>query len=327
MKADFGVSCSLEKSALKTSSLHGTPCYMAPELFISRLFSNKMDIWSLGITCIELAQGVPPLGGISPYRAMRIIPKNDPPTLENPRKFSVKFNDFIAQCLIKDPDLRPDAETLLRHPFVIGQLKKNGETSYLIANHLGSSKQTSSFSNLLKEFQRKKTKIVEKKEPLCGEQHDPRLILQPVPPPLPPRPPFIPPPLPPRPLNLSKTSPERTTEATTILSQSTSSSENATTLMSSESSSDATNPNVTTVYETNQKSSQRGTTVFTDETNTQTVNHSVSADYPPHLPVRPVVHPSSRKELALNERALLIPKSKGTPTKRSRCCGFLPCLD
>lgn len=77
-----------------------------------------MDIWSLGITLIELAQLEPPNHEMSPMRVLLKIQKSEPPKLEQPGKWSKEFNDFIAKALIKDPTSRPTAEELSRHPFI-----------------------------------------------------------------------------------------------------------------------------------------------------------------------------------------------------------------
>jgi len=70
-------------------------------------------VWSLGITLIEMADGIPPLGDINPFRALRMIPDNPPPTLAHPDKFSKEMNNFIARCLVKDPQRRPSSIELL----------------------------------------------------------------------------------------------------------------------------------------------------------------------------------------------------------------------
>lgn len=92
---------------------------MAPEVVLCETFRDnpydfKVDIWSLGITLIELAQMEPPNHEMSPMRVLLKIQKSDPPKLEQPSKWSKNFNDFVAQALIKDPAQRPTADDLLR---------------------------------------------------------------------------------------------------------------------------------------------------------------------------------------------------------------------
>eukprot|EP01096_Ripella_sp_DP13-Kostka_P010036 TRINITY_DN3904_c0_g1_i1.p1 TRINITY_DN3904_c0_g1~~TRINITY_DN3904_c0_g1_i1.p1 ORF type:complete len:1241 (+),score=594.99 TRINITY_DN3904_c0_g1_i1:247-3969(+) len=116
---DFGVS-SLDKAKAKT--FVGTPYWMAPEVIDSKNsisgYTEKVDVWSVGITCIELAETVPPLSYINPMRALFQIPARDPPVLEKAHKWSANFHDFLAKCLEKNPKLRPTATELLNHPFV-----------------------------------------------------------------------------------------------------------------------------------------------------------------------------------------------------------------
>lgn len=116
---DFGVS-SLDKTKAKT--FVGTPYWMAPEVIDSKngmsSYGEKVDVWSVGITCIELAETVPPLSYINPMRALFQIPARDSPTLEKADRWSPEFHDFIAKCLEKNPKKRPNCEELLLHPFV-----------------------------------------------------------------------------------------------------------------------------------------------------------------------------------------------------------------
>lgn len=121
--ADFGVSAKNKHTLQKRDSFIGTPYWMAPEVVLCETFRDnpydyKVDIWSLGITLIELAQIEPPNHEMSPMRVLLKIQKSDPPTLDHPSRWSKEFNDFIAHCLIKDPNNRPTADELLKHPFV-----------------------------------------------------------------------------------------------------------------------------------------------------------------------------------------------------------------
>eukprot|EP01097_Dermamoeba_algensis_P006527 TRINITY_DN4089_c0_g2_i1.p1 TRINITY_DN4089_c0_g2~~TRINITY_DN4089_c0_g2_i1.p1 ORF type:complete len:582 (-),score=171.01 TRINITY_DN4089_c0_g2_i1:92-1837(-) len=117
---DFGVSEHLSSLKSFNGSLAGSPYWIAPEVISKREYDFKCDIWSIGITAIEMAEGFPPLHNIHPLQAILLIPDNDPPRLKNKEKWSVNFHDFISKCLQRDPEMRPTAATLLEHPFIVG---------------------------------------------------------------------------------------------------------------------------------------------------------------------------------------------------------------
>lgn len=112
--ADFGVSTELKTTMQRRGTVIGTPYFLAPEVVMNEHgYGTKVDIWSLGITVIEMAQKQPPHHTVDPMRVLFMIPNNPPPSLDNPEEWSSSLSDFIAACLVKDPDRRASVDDLL----------------------------------------------------------------------------------------------------------------------------------------------------------------------------------------------------------------------
>jgi len=118
--ADFGVAGQLTDTMAKRNTVIGTPFWMAPEVIQEIGYDCVADIWSLGITALEMAEGKPPYGDIHPMRAIFMIPTKPPPTVRDASKWSPKFIDFVSRCLVKTPEKRATASELLHSDFIAG---------------------------------------------------------------------------------------------------------------------------------------------------------------------------------------------------------------
>ncbi|XP_011495967.1 PREDICTED: misshapen-like kinase 1 [Ceratosolen solmsi marchali] len=122
---DFGVSAQLDRTIGRRNTFIGTPYWMAPEVIAcdenpEATYDNRSDLWSLGITALEMAESQPPLCDLHPMRALFLIPRNPPPRLKS-KKWAKKFHGFIETVLVKDYHQRPYTEQLLKHPFIRDQ--------------------------------------------------------------------------------------------------------------------------------------------------------------------------------------------------------------
>ncbi|XP_043347709.1 TRAF2 and NCK-interacting protein kinase isoform X19 [Dermochelys coriacea] len=122
---DFGVSAQLDRTVGRRNTFIGTPYWMAPEVIAcdenpDATYDFKSDLWSLGITAIEMAEGAPPLCDMHPMRALFLIPRNPAPRLKS-KKWSKKFQSFIESCLVKNHSQRPTTEQLMKHPLIRDQ--------------------------------------------------------------------------------------------------------------------------------------------------------------------------------------------------------------
>ncbi|XP_067375461.1 mitogen-activated protein kinase kinase kinase kinase 4 isoform X5 [Channa argus] len=136
---DFGVSAQLDKTIGRRNTFIGTPYWMAPEVIAcdenpEATYDYRSDLWSLGITALEMAEGAPPLCDMHPMRALFLIPRNSPPKLKS-KKWSKRFLSFVDSCLIKNHLHRPTTDALLRHAF-IRDLANERQVRIMLKDHL-----------------------------------------------------------------------------------------------------------------------------------------------------------------------------------------------
>ncbi|XP_043561086.1 mitogen-activated protein kinase kinase kinase kinase 4 isoform X3 [Chiloscyllium plagiosum] len=136
---DFGVSAQLDRTMEKRNTFIGTPYWMAPEVIAcdenaDSTYDYRSDVWSLGITAIEMAEGAPPLCDMHPMRALFLIPRNSPPKLKS-KKWSKKFINFVENCLVKNHLHRSTTEALLKHSFIRDQ-QNDRQVRIMLKDHI-----------------------------------------------------------------------------------------------------------------------------------------------------------------------------------------------
>ncbi|XP_051876763.1 mitogen-activated protein kinase kinase kinase kinase 4 isoform X2 [Pristis pectinata] len=136
---DFGVSAQLDRTMEKRNTFIGTPYWMAPEVIAcdenaDSTYDYRSDLWSLGITAIEMAEGAPPLCDMHPMRALFLIPRNSPPKLKS-KKWSKRFMNFVETCLAKNYLHRPATEALLKHSFIRDQQNER-QVRIMLKDHI-----------------------------------------------------------------------------------------------------------------------------------------------------------------------------------------------
>ena len=118
---DFGIAANLLEHGQRLNArftIIGTPCYMAPEVVAAQGYSGKADVWSLGISAIELATGIAPYANLYPLEVIVKISNSPPPTLPDDGNFSYNFKEFVKAALQYTPSKRPTAEELLNYKFI-----------------------------------------------------------------------------------------------------------------------------------------------------------------------------------------------------------------
>jgi len=116
--ADFGFAAQLTLTQQKRNTVVGTPYWMAPELIEGHDYDAKVDIWSLGIMLMEMAEGEPPYMEFPTARALFLILTKGVPELKEQDRWSPEMKDFVNKCLTKEVSQRPTSEHLLKHPFL-----------------------------------------------------------------------------------------------------------------------------------------------------------------------------------------------------------------
>ncbi|XP_051035284.1 nik-related protein kinase [Phodopus roborovskii] len=165
---DFGVSAQVSKTKGRRNSFIGTPYWMAPEVIHCdedprRSYDYRSDVWSVGITAIEMAEGAPPLCNLQPLEALFVILRESAPTVKS-SGWSHKFLNFMEKCMIKNFLFRPTSGNMLHHPFV-QTIKNERHVVESLTSHL---------TGIIKKRQKKGIPLVFEREAAIQQQNIPR---------------------------------------------------------------------------------------------------------------------------------------------------------
>ncbi|XP_061712741.1 serine/threonine-protein kinase mig-15 isoform X2 [Cydia pomonella] len=169
---DFGVSAQLDRTIGRRNTFIGTPYWMAPEVIAcdenpDATYDNRSDLWSLGITALEMAESQPPLCDLHPMRALFLIPRNPPPRLKL-KKWAKKFHSFIETVLVKDYHQRPYTEQLLKHPFIRDQPTER-QVRIQLKDHIDRCKKRKQDNSVREEYKYSGSEGEEEENAVAGE--------------------------------------------------------------------------------------------------------------------------------------------------------------
>ncbi|XP_004780005.1 nik-related protein kinase isoform X1 [Mustela putorius furo] len=162
---DFGVSAQVSRTNGRRNSFIGTPYWMAPEVIDCdedprRSYDYRSDVWSVGITAIEMAEGAPPLCNLQPLEALFVILRESAPKVKS-SGWSRKFHNFMEKCMIKNFLFRPTSANMLHHPFV-RNIKNEGHVVESLKKHL---------IGIIKKRQKKGIPLIFEREEAIKEQY------------------------------------------------------------------------------------------------------------------------------------------------------------
>ncbi|ELK19478.1 Nik-related protein kinase [Pteropus alecto] len=162
---DFGVSAQVSRTNGRRNSFIGTPYWMAPEVIDCdedprRSYDYRSDVWSMGITAIEMAEGAPPLCNLQPLEALFVILRESAPKVKS-SGWSRKFHNFMEKCMIKNFLFRPTSANMLHHPFV-QNIKNEGHVVESLKKHL---------TGIIKKRQKKGIPLIFEREEAIKEQY------------------------------------------------------------------------------------------------------------------------------------------------------------